>query len=160
MDIDNKYYNKYLKYKTKYLELKEEYEGGGIFSTKSLYGNNKIANDIKKKINEHKNNKVKIDDKELKEIYNLLLISLQVIYKITYNQKEFNDLLDLIKSIKRLYEEYKIDKNNKNNLSILNMDIDDINNKLSDKNFNLIFNYKKLRKLIQIYIDTIKVLTN
>ena len=100
MDIDDKYYKKYIKYKTKYLELQQNEGGGFGIGKKSNYGGylDTLNQVLKKESSFDKKNKdIKYNEVKIKYIEENLLNLLTAIYSAN------NSIIDIQNNIIKFY---------------------------------------------------------
>jgi hypothetical protein len=168
MDIEDVYYKKYLKYKLKYLELKQS--GGGFFYNtreENLYGK-ELLKKIKEKIQVHKkfyklrkeHNIITIYDIEYMK-NNILYLLKQIKEKIP-NINEFDEIKNSICTIypnnyvKNTKDENKIEQyNNKENIIKLKSDIEEKFEKLKD-----ISNFSLLKEIFNDYYKFFEISLN
>ena len=124
-NIENVYYNKYIKYKTKYLKLKE-LRGGAEF----CHNNYKIL-DVGRIVDLNNTNSNFFDHYDIRNINNKYKENINKIY----NELKIM-LKDFIKSFKSIFS---IFNTTSNNLIIIDKKIDEINQKYN----NFIFYYSK-----------------
>jgi hypothetical protein len=168
MDIEDIYYKKYIKYKTKYLELKQS--GGGFFYNtreENLYGPI-LLKKIKEKIQVHKKSYKLRKEHNIISIYyieymkdNILYLLKQIKEKIP-NINEFDEIKNSICKIypnnydKNENNEDKIEQyNNKQNIIKLKSDIEQTFEKLKD-----ISNFSLLKEIFNDYYKFFEISLN
>ena len=160
-NLGNQYYNKYIKYKTKYLELKES-EGGNyltrlFYNDKNKYG--KQSEKIKTLVSYLKNNKNNIDN--IAKIEEYLLNELINELLLVYNYEDFIDLSKLIYKFILNYREYINIKKLKNNVfsyhEVLKLDILTIEHViiLKVKQINQMLKLHALKDIVKIYLKNV-----
>jgi hypothetical protein len=153
INIQDEHYKKYIKYKTKYLELKEQSGGGGVITffkseEEKIYGE-KI--DIKKTLNIFKTHNTSLWDIE-KYLTNIIFQELYKKYFDNNEEQKKNIIIELYKiicnTINNYYEYFKnkdiskkhtIEENNKNNLTQLIKHLDNIKTPLLKQIVELYF---------------------
>jgi len=186
MNIQDIHYNKYIKYKTKYLELKEQ--SGGI--GESMYGNQyeeiktkillfdskyKEQKTLEKEINNETNyisKHVKKNKYKTTMITNIVSIEdyllntlLPELYTININNnivfiKIFKDISKTIINYREYFYSIKNYKpiyldSIKKKIKQYEKNIETNLNNLNSKLFKFVLNYKKLRKIIEIYFKNV-----